>query len=103
MIYELRIYTCRPGTASTVLQLWEDRGRAMLEAHFTMAGQWLGESGVGNRIYTLWQFRDLNHRQEARKALLAHPGFAEYLAECRQYYVEQEATFLSPTPLSPLQ
>ncbi len=103
MIYEWRVYTCRPGTAGEVLRLWEERGRAMLEPYFEMAGQWTGESGVGNRIYTLWVFRDLNHRQEARRALLKHPGFAEYLAECRAYYVEQEAVFLSPTPLSPLQ
>ena len=28
--------------------------------------------------------------------------FAEYLAECRQYYLKQENVFLSPTELSPL-
>jgi hypothetical protein len=38
-----------------------------------------------------------------RKALMQHPGFAEYLAGCRQYYQKQEAIFLSPTTLSPLQ
>ena len=103
MIYEWRIYTCKPGTASVVLDMWEKRGRALLEPYFEMVGQWTGDSGIANRIYTLWVFRDLNHRQEARAALLRDPAFVAYVAECRQYYVEQEATFLSPTPLSPLQ
>lgn len=103
MIYEWRIYTCKPGSVNKVLEMWQERGKAMLEPYFEMVGQWVPESGTANRIYTLWVFRDLNHRQEARAALLKHPGFAEYLAECREYYVEQEAVFLSPTPLSPIQ
>ncbi|RMH11029.1 MAG: NIPSNAP family protein [Gammaproteobacteria bacterium] len=102
MIYELRIYTCKPGSVNKVLQMWRERGRAMLEPYFGMVGQWVGESGTCNQIYTLWAFKDLNHRQEARQALLKHPGFAEYLEECRQHYVTQEAVFLSPTELSPL-
>lgn len=102
MIYELRIYTCRAGTLEHVLQMWESEGRAMLEPYFKMVGQWTALSGIANRIYTLWEFRDLNHREEARAALLKHPGFAEYLARCRECYAEQEAIFLSPTVLSPL-
>lgn len=75
----------------------------MLEPYFRMVGQWTAETGVLNRIYTLWEFRDLNHRQEARRNLMRHPGFLDYLARCRACYVEQESVFLTPTPLSPLQ
>jgi len=102
MIYELRIYTCHPGTVSKVLEMWEKEGQAMLEPYMKMVGQWTTESGVANRIHTLWEFRDMNHRQQAREALLKHPGFAEYLARCRECYVAQEAIFLTPTSLSPL-
>lgn len=102
MIYELRIYTCRPGTMELVLKLWEQEGKCMLEPYFKMAGQWTSISGITNQIYTLWEFKDLNHRATARAALMKHPGFAEYLARCRECYIEQEAIFLSPTPLSPL-
>ena len=103
MIYELRIYTCRPGTVSHVLSMWENEGRAMLELYFQMVGQWTSETGVANQIYTLWTFRDMNHRQQARAELLRHPGFAEYLARCRECYAKQEAILLSSTPISPLQ
>jgi hypothetical protein len=103
MIYELRIYTCRPGTVSQVLSLWENEGRAMIEPYLPMVGQWISETGIAHRIYTLYSYRDMNHRQEARAQLLRHPGFAEYLARCREAYVEQEAILLSPTNLSPLQ
>jgi hypothetical protein len=102
MIYELRIYTCRPGTIELVLNLWEQEGKIMLDPYFKMVGQWTTISGITNQIYTLWEFNDLNHRQAARIALLNHPGFKEYLTRCREYYIQQEAIFLSPTILSPL-
>lgn len=102
MIFELRVYTCHPGTVATVLDMWQRQGQAMIEPYMKMVGQWTTESGTANQIYTLWAFADLNQRQQARRALLAHPGFAEYLAECRQYYQKQESVFLSPTALSPL-
>lgn len=82
--------------------MWMAEGKAMLDQYFKMVGQWTGTSGIANRIYTLWEFRDLQHREEARAALLRHPGFAEYLARCRECYVEQECIFLAPTALSPL-
>ena len=102
MIYELRIYTCVPGTVTTVLEMWENEGQAMIEPHMKMVGQWVSVSGKAHQIFTIWEFRDLNHRQQARQDLLNHPGFAEYLKIARQYYTEQEAIFLSPTELSPI-
>ncbi|WP_223551875.1 NIPSNAP family protein [Aestuariivivens sp. NBU2969] len=102
MIYELRTYTCYPGTVSKVLEMWEKEGKAMLDPYFKMVGQWTTETGTVNQIITIWEFKDMNHRQEMRNALLAHPGFLEYLAECRQYYITQTAEFLSATALSPI-
>jgi NIPSNAP len=102
MIYELRIYTCRPGTVELILNMWEQEGRSMLEPYFKMIGQWTAMSGSVNKIYTLWEFNDLNHREEARAALMKHPGFSEYVARCRECYINQEAIFLSPTAISPL-
>lgn len=99
MIYELRIYTCKPGTASRVLEMWKNEGQAMIEPHMKLVGQWTAESGIGNQIYTLWEFQDFDHRQRARAALLQHPGFGAYLARCREFYVQQESIFLSPTEL----
>jgi len=103
MLYELRVYTCVPGRVQQVLEMWEQEGRSMIEPYMHMVGQWIGESGNSNQIYTLWSFRDMNHRQEARAALMKHEGFSEYLARCRACYAEQVSTFLSPTSLSPLQ
>lgn len=102
MIYELRTYTCYPGTVPKILEMWQKRGKVMLDPYFKMAGQWISETGTANQIITLWEFEDMNHRQEMRSQLLKHPGFMEYLAECRQYYVTQTAQFLSPTILSPI-
>jgi len=102
MIYELRIYTCIPGTVANVLEMWQERGQAMIAPYMKMVGQWVTESGTANQIYTLWEFEDMNHRQQAREQLLLQEDFLDYLAECRQYYLKQENTFLSPTALSPM-
>lgn len=103
MIYELRIYTCLPGKMQQVLDMWQNEGKQMLDIYFKMVGQWTSVSGMAHQIYTLWEFKDLNHWEEARKNLLAHPGFAEYLERCRACYLKQESTFLKSTPLSPIQ
>lgn len=99
MIYELRIYTCKPGTTSIVLDMWRSEGQTMIEPYMKLVGQWTAESGIGNRIYTLWEFEDFDHRQRARAALLQHPGFEAYVERCRSYYVQQESIFLTPTQL----
>lgn len=103
MLYELRTYTCKPGKVQTILSMWENEGRSMLEPYFKMLGQWTCEAGDVNRIVTLWQFESFEHRREMRKQLLAHPGFAEYLARCRDCYLKQESEILTATSLSPLQ
>ncbi len=103
MLYELRIYTCKPGTMEIVLDLWQRQGQAMIDPHMKMVAQWTALSGTMHRIFTVWEFQSLEHRNRARAALIASPGFAEYLAKCRDHYVEQEVTFLSATPLSPIQ
>ena len=72
MIYELRIYTCYPGSVQRVLELWQTRGQAMIEPYMKMVGQWIGESGTANQIYTLWEFESFDHRQQARASLLQH-------------------------------
>lgn len=102
MIYELRIYTCKPGSVARVLDMWKTEGQAMIEPYMKMVGQWTGESGVTHQIYTLWEFEDFDHRLRAREALFRHPGFAEYLARVREHYIQQEAFFLLPTEISPL-
>jgi hypothetical protein len=102
MIYELRIYTCRPGSVDTVLKMWQQQGQAMIAPHMKMVGQWTAESGVVNQIYTLWEFETFEHRQQARAALLADEAFVTYLNECRKHYEKQEVVLLSPTSLSPL-
>ncbi|WP_309384364.1 NIPSNAP family protein [Cerasicoccus frondis] len=102
MIYELRIYTCHPGAVAKVLAMWQEEGQEMLAPYFNLKGQWVSESGTCNQIYSLWEFEDMNHRNEMRRQLLQHPGFMDYLERCRAHYVSQEAIFLRPTDLSPL-
>jgi hypothetical protein len=103
MLYELRIYTCRPGSRDAVLKLWEERGQAMIDRHIEMVGQWTPDSGNPNEIYTLWRFRSWEERKQARQVLVNDPDFAKYLSEVRAHYLEQRVTFLTPSKLSPMQ
>lgn len=103
MLYELRIYTCKPGSVNTVLEMWEREGKDMIEPYMEMVGQWISESGTANQIYTLWRFESFEARRQSRTALIANAQFNEYLTRARAYYEKQEVVFLGPTAISPLQ
>lgn len=103
MLYELRIYTCKPGSVNTVLEMWDREGKTLIEPYMEMVGQWTSESGTANQIFTLWRFESFETRLQSRAALLSNEQFAEYLTRARAYYERQEVVFLGPTAISPLQ
>lgn len=102
MVYELRIYKCKPGSVGIVLDMWKNEGQEMISKYMKMTGQWVAETGTVNEIYTIWEFESFDQRDIARKELLKDERFIPYLKKCRAYYLSQEVTFLKPTELSPL-
>lgn len=79
MLYELRHYTCKPGTMPEqhdIYQKWgmEPQVRVLgLPVMFAITE--VGE--LGSYVH-VWAYRDLADRQAKRQALYADQGFQEY-------------------------
>lgn len=79
MLYELRHYTCRPGTMAGQHDIYRRWGMEpqvrILGAPVMFATAEVGQ--LGSYVH-IWQYRDLADRQEKRRLLYADAGFQEY-------------------------
>ena len=74
MIYELRIYTLKPGRCGEFIKLncevaWKLRGNK----HGTLVGCWTSEIGTLNQFYHLWSYPSLAERETLRAGLATRP------------------------------
>lgn len=70
MIYELRAYDLIPGKGPQYLDLFRREGVQYVTRHLPMAGYWLTDSGMLNRLYHLWIYESLDERLECRVGLM---------------------------------
>lgn len=70
MIYELRAYDLVPGKGPQYLDLFRREGVQYVTRHLPMAGYWLTDSGMLNRLYHLWIYESLDERLECRAGLM---------------------------------
>lgn len=81
MLYELRHYTCRPGSMAEQHDIYQRLGMEpqvrILGAPVMFATAEVGK--LGSYVH-IWQYRDLADRQEKRRQLYAEPAFQEYRA-----------------------
>src|SRR5215470_14075132 len=97
MIFEIRTYLLKPGTAPQAEQAFGERieARAKLSR---IAGFWRTEVGTLNQIIHIWPYKDLNERDQIRaeavKKGLWPPKSSEYI-------LEMESKILHPAPFSP--
>ena len=67
MIYELRTYTVKQGTAPEMAKVAGTVGREIRGDNFgKLEGYWVSEIGHLNQLMHLWSYSDLNER--ARRA-----------------------------------
>jgi len=66
MIFELRTYDLRPGTAVEYLNLFRSEGVGFITRHLPMGGYWMTETGGLNRIHHLWIYEDFAERAACR-------------------------------------
>jgi NIPSNAP len=83
MIFEIRTYLLKPGTAPQAEQAFGERieARAKLSR---IAGFWRTEVGTLNQIIHIWPYKDLNERDQI-------PDFV----------IDMESKILHPAPFSP--
>jgi len=97
VIYELRIYTVRPGIIGTYMGIVKDVGmRIRGNEYGRLVGAWTSDIGQLNEYYHLWEYPDPNERVRLRAALQQVPGWqSEYLAASRGMVVAQRNSILA--------
>lgn len=109
MLFDMRTYTCRPGTLPKHLKLYEEFG---FGPQSNALGQPLlygiTESGPINSYVHVWTYESSADRSAKRAAMAADPNWQAYLQKSAEagYLVSQEnrllvpASFFKPQPVS---
>ncbi|WP_417516509.1 NIPSNAP family protein [Minwuia sp.] len=80
MIYDVRTYTCRPGTVPAQLKLYQEHGMATQKKHLgepVMYG--FPEVGELNTYTHIWVYESQADRETKRKAMQADPDWHAFL------------------------
>ena len=105
MIYELRTYTMKPGTAPEAAANAGTLGRDIRgDRHGKLEGYWLTEVGPLNQVMHMWSYSDLNERARLRGEMLANERWQnESLPVLRPLLIRQEVRLLNciVTPKAP--
>jgi hypothetical protein len=97
MIYELRIYTVKPGALPAFVKLNNEAAWPIRQNnHGTLVGCWTSEIGALNQFFHLWSYPSLAERETLRAGLPKIPGWVEnYGSKVRDLMVGQENLLLN--------
>jgi hypothetical protein len=101
VLYDVRTYTCRPGTLKRHLALYAEFGFDTQRRHLGDPVLYLQtETGDVNSYTHIWEFADAADRAAKRAALQADPGWAGYLTRSADaaFLVSQENRLMVRTP-----
>ena len=85
MIYDMRIYTCRPGTVPAQLALYEEHGYATQTRHLGQPVLYgVTETGAINTYVHVWAYESAADREKRRAAMTADPQWTAFLARSRE-------------------
>lgn len=107
MLYDVRTYTCRPGTLKRHLALYAEHGFNTQRHHLGEPLAYLQtETGNVNSYTHIWVFVDAADRAVKRLALQRDLAWVKYLEKSSNagYLVSQDTRLMVPTPFfnSPL-
>ncbi len=97
MIYELRTYTCRPGTGAIVARnsgtvAKDIRG----DDYGKLEGYWLTEIGTLNQVMHLWSYESFDERARLRGELSKNERWVgEYLPLIRPHLLRQHVRLMT--------
>ena len=82
MLFDVRIYTCRPGTIKKHLALYEKMGKGPQTRHLGDPFAYLvTETGNVNQYIHIWKYEDAADRAKKRAAMMVDPEWQAYLEE----------------------
>ena len=98
-LYEIRVYTYKPGAMPTVLERFGQVIPARVKLS-PLAGAWTTVHGSLNQYIHVWAYRDGGERERIRaEALKTVPGWPP---QTREFMVKQENMLVIPAACSPL-
>src|SRR5258707_183770 len=97
MIFEIRTYLLKPGTAPQAEEAFAVaiEGRTKLSR---LAGYWRTEVGTLNQIIHIWPYKDVNERDRIRAEAVAAKVWPPKIAD---FVLDMESKILHPAPFSP--
>lgn len=82
MLFDVRIYTCRPGTIKKQMALYEKMGKGPQTRHLGQPfAYFLTETGNPNQYIHIWQYENAADREKRRAAMMADPEWQAFLEE----------------------
>jgi hypothetical protein len=103
MIVDHRVYTLRPGTVPTFLDLFEREGLPLyLQYCGKLVGYYVSESGELNQVVHLWSYESVEDRERRRANLYQDARWTAFLDTALPLMVRQESRLLKPTRFSPM-
>jgi hypothetical protein len=97
MIFEIRTYLLKPGTAPQAEEAFAVaiEGRTKLSR---LAGYWRTEVGTLNQIIHIWPYKDVNERDRIRAEAVAAKVWPPKIAD---FVLDMESKIVHPAPFSP--
>lgn len=100
MLYDVRTYTCRPGTIKKHLALYAEHGYAVQSRHLGKPLAYMQtDAGDVNSYMHIWAYDSAADREAKRLALQKDPEWAGYLTKSADaaYLISQENRLMTPT------
>lgn len=97
-IYEMRMYTMRPGAMPEVLKRWGEKIEER-EKFSPLAACWYTETGPLNLFIHVWAYKDMAQRNSVRDEARAS---GKWPPNTREFVVKQENKLLIPASFSPM-
>ncbi len=101
MIFDHRLYTCKPGTVPLQLALYEKHGKAPQEKHLGQPVLYgITETGTINTYIHVWAYEDAADRAKRRAAMQADPDWLAFLKMSAEagYLLTQQNQILTAAP-----
>lgn len=101
MLFDVRTYTCKPGTLLKQLKLYEEYGFPAQSRHLGQPVFYgVTETGVVNSYLHVWGYESAADRETKRAAMEADPDWQTYKAKSAEagYLVRQENTLMVNAP-----
>ncbi|HEX6957365.1 MAG TPA: NIPSNAP family protein [Ferrovibrio sp.] len=99
MLFDVRTYTCRPGTTKLQLELYEKLGLKPQTRHLGQPFAFLvTETGPLNTYLHVWAYESAADRETKRAAMQTDPDWQAYLKASAEagYLLSQQTQLMTP-------